>query len=87
MPCIKIINIGRGNQNEYILESDAVSSNHALLLVGAGTQHLLIDKNSANGTRVAGVNDGERITQKMVTNVEKIYFGDVACMVGDILRN
>ena len=86
MPCRKIIKIGRGYGNDLILDSGAVSAQHALLLVGHDGQHLLIDRNSANGTRIAGVDDGARINQKMVTEVEEIFFGDVSRTVGEIVR-
>lgn len=86
MPCRKIIKIGRGPDNDIVLSSSAVSSEHALLLVGQDGQHLLIDRNSANGTRVAGVNDGDRIIQKMVTEAEQVFFGDVARSVSQIVH-
>lgn len=86
VPCRKIIKIGRGHGNDLILDSGAVSTQHALLIVGHDGQHLLIDRNSANGTRIAGVDDGARINQKMVTEVEEIFFGDVSRTVGEIVR-
>lgn len=86
MPCRKIIRIGRGEWNDLILDSVAVSAEHALLLVGQDDRHLLVDRNSANGTRVAGVDDGARINQKMVADIEEIFFGDVSLTVGEIVR-
>ena len=86
MPCKKIITIGRADRNDLVLHSAAVSSEHALLLVGQDDQHLLVDRDSANGTRVAGVDDGAKIRQKMVTEVEEIFFGDVSRTVGEIVR-
>ena len=86
MSCKKIIAIGRADKNDLVLQSPAVSSEHALLLVGQDDQHLLVDRNSANGTRVAGVDDGARIKQKMVTELEEIFFGDVCLTVGEIVR-
>ena len=86
MPCRKIIKIGRGYENDLVLDSGAVSSNHALLLVGHDGQHLIVDRASANGTRVAGADGGERIRQKMVSEAEEIFFGDVSRTVGEIVR-
>ena len=86
MPCRKIIKIGRGPANDIVLNSGAVSLEHALLLVGQDGQHLVIDRNSANGTRIAGVNNGDRIGQKMVTDAEEIFFGDVSQTVGEIVN-
>ena len=85
MPCRRIISIGRDARSDYKLDSTAVSSDHALLIVGDGHQHLLIDRNSRNGTRVAGVDGGSRIRQRLVSSHEEVFFGDANCMVRDIL--
>ncbi len=86
MPCRAIIRIGRGAESDYHISSSTVSSDHALLVVGESGQHLLIDHESVNGTRVAGVDGGERIRQKMVSSHEEVFFGDVQCLVSDILN-
>lgn len=85
MPCRRIISIGRDTGSDYRLDSTAASSDHALLIVGEGSQHLLIDHDSMNGTRVAGVDGGSRIRQRMVGSHEEVFFADVRCLVGDIL--
>lgn len=85
MPCKKIISIGRDAGSDYRLDSTAVSSDHAILIVGEGSQHLLVDRDSMNGTRVAGVDGGSRIRQKMVSSHEEVFFGDVGCLISDIL--
>ena len=87
MPCRQIIRIGRRGGSDYEITSDTVSSDHALLIVGASSRHLLIDQASVNGTRVAGTDGGERIRQKMVSSQEEVFFGDARCLVGDILSH
>ena len=59
MPCRSIIQIGRAPECDFVLRADTVSSRHAVLVVGEVNRHLLIDQESANGTRVAGVGGGE----------------------------
>ena len=85
MPCRQIISIGRRPGSGYQISSNTVSSDHALLVVGDSNRHLLIDHESVNGTRVGGVDGGERIRQKMVNGHEEVFFGDVQCQVNDIL--
>ena len=86
MPCRRIISIGRRAGSDYQINSNTVSSDHALLVVGESSRHLLIDHESVNGTRVAGTDGGERIHQKMVNSQEEVFFGDVSCVVSDILN-
>lgn len=86
MPCRKIIRIGRSHGNDFVVDSGAVSADHALLLLSHDGQHLLVDRNSMNGTRVSGGDGGSKIKQKIVTEVEEIFFGDVSRTVGEIVR-
>jgi pSer/pThr/pTyr-binding forkhead associated (FHA) protein len=85
MPCRQIIRIGRDSSNDFQIASPTVSASHAILIVGEATQHLVVDCCSANGTRVGGANNGERIAQSMVIRSEDVFFGDIGCNVGEIL--
>ena len=85
MPIQRIIRIGRRQDNDYRLSSSSASANHALLIVGSADRHLVIDHNSSNGTRVAGFRDGERIKQSTVHGDDEVFFGEEACVVGQII--
>lgn len=49
------VTIGRGADNDIVLDDPMVSGHHAILVVGDGSRALLLqDLNSTNGTRVNG---------------------------------
>ena len=74
---MRVITIGRSKNNEYRLDSEACSSEHALLIVGRDNHFLLIDKNSSNGTRVFQNGKLESINQQILGLLDCFYIGDV----------
>jgi len=68
---IKIIRIGRGKENDFIVNHSSVSRNHAELRIYQNKIEL-IDLNSSNGTFV----NGKRIKQQVVTTKDKIQLGN-----------
>jgi ABC-type multidrug transport system ATPase subunit/pSer/pThr/pTyr-binding forkhead associated (FHA) protein len=68
---IKIIRIGRGKENDLIVNDSSVSRNHAELRIYQNKIELR-DLNSSNGTFV----NGKRIKQQVVTTKDKIQLGN-----------
>jgi len=67
---IKIIRIGRGKENDFIVNDSFVSRNHAELIIYQNKTELR-DLNSSNGTFV----NGKRIKQQVVTKLDRIQLG------------
>lgn len=65
------LTLGRGIDNDIIVESDDVSRQHAQIKLRQG-RYVLTDLNSANGTRV----NGQRITEQV------LHDGDVIQLAG-----
>ena len=72
-PLVKaIINIGRGLENDVVIDDLRVSRNHAQLRAVHG-QYVLFDLNSTRGTFI----NGNRIVQAILYPHDTISLGDV----------
>lgn len=68
------LQVGRGPANDVRIEDGSISGTHAELVL-QGSDYLLRDLNSTNGTRV----NGEQITEFKLTGGEQVRFGRIDC--------
>ena len=65
----KIINIGRSVESDYRIDSEAISNQHALLIISDRGKFLLVDCASTNGTRLLSQSGAEL---KLITPLDEI---------------
>lgn len=66
------VRIGRGGENQIVLEGDSVSRKHAHIEQRAGATWWVVDDNSTNGTYV---NDDQIVREQPLTNGDRIKVG------------
>ncbi|MFU8802609.1 MAG: FHA domain-containing protein [Bradymonadaceae bacterium] len=76
-----IVTIGRGSDNDVVLDGPQISRYHARIIRGDGSDYLE-DLGSANGTFI----DGERISRALLEPGQTISFGSYAIRL-DLSRN
>ncbi len=73
----RIINIGRWDDNDLVIDNLRISRIHAQIRLING-QHMIFDLDSTAGTRV----NGERIRQRVLTQGDVIEIADVTLIYG-----
>src|SRR5260370_25666559 len=66
-----VVNIGRAESNDLVLNHPSVSRHHARLTVLPGDTVLLIDLGSLNGTYV----NGQQIQEHPISDQDRLYVG------------
>lgn len=77
--------IGRGEENDIVIDDRSVSRDHAELREEADGRYLLHDLGSTNGTFVRDAGEWMRIEQAYVSADERILIGDTATSVTVLL--
>jgi pSer/pThr/pTyr-binding forkhead associated (FHA) protein len=81
---VTFIRIGRLEDNEIVLDDPRVSGHHARLIVVAGSQTLIEDLGSSNGTFLNSAD--QPITRVMpVADTDTVYFGSLAVPAARLL--
>ena len=83
----KIINIGRSVESDYRIDSEAISNQHALLIISDRGKFLLVDCASTNGTRLLSQSGAESVTQTEVRAENIVFFGDEKREIRAIVAN
>lgn len=83
----KIINIGRSVESDYRIDSEAISNEHAMLIISDREKFLLIDCGSTNGTRLLSQSGAESVTQTEVRAENIVFFGDEKLEIRAIVAN
>jgi len=78
----RIITIGRGPENDVVLDYATVSTRHARLIVDGGAV-TIEDLNSTNGTFLGGLD--RRITRAPLSPADTVYFGTQAIPASRLL--
>jgi pSer/pThr/pTyr-binding forkhead associated (FHA) protein len=77
-----ILRIGRGADNDIVLDDPRVSGHHARLII-SGTRTLIEDLGSSNGTFLNSA--AERVTQPTsLSNCHTVFFGSLAVPVSNL---
>ena len=81
---VKFVRIGRVEGNEIILDDLRVSSRHARLMIVAGSEALIEDLGSSNGTFLNSVDS--RVTRLTpLSTSDTVYFGSMAVPASQLL--
>lgn len=80
---MKTIRIGRGSNNDVIINDGIVSSNHAIITISDFGEISIEDQNSKNGTFV----DGKRVTKSILTPSSTVLLGNHSIDWKQIIQN
>jgi pSer/pThr/pTyr-binding forkhead associated (FHA) protein len=81
---VRFLRIGRVPGNEIVLDDPRVSSRHARLMIVAGSQALIEDLGSSNGTFLNSV-DLRVMRLTSISRSDTIYFGSLAVPASQLL--
>jgi pSer/pThr/pTyr-binding forkhead associated (FHA) protein len=81
---VKFVRIGRVEENDIVLDDLRVSSRHARLMIVAGSEALIEDLGSSNGTFLNSVDS--RVTRLTpLSTSDTVYFGSLAVPASQLL--